>query len=770
MSRASAACPNNTGINPAWLAYDAANQTFWVAASPSCVDVFTMSVYGYPSNLTASIPVGTNPFGVAVDNVTNDVFVSNPGSNNVSVISATNDTSVASVAVGTNPHGVAFDWVSNSIYVANTGSNNVTVISGTSLAVVGTVAVGSSPIGVVADPKSGEVFVANFGSANVTAISDSTNLAVAQIPTGNGSYGVAWDNASNEVFVSNEQSNNISVIDAASDSVTATVPVPEPVQLQGLAYDPATEQVWVGAGRAFAVVINASSETLVGYAGADPAGVAYDPANGAVCVTNTGNVTFECLDFRFVSTADPLTFHESGLPSGFPWSVVLDTYVFNTTTDVSRKSNISFGAFGFYEQYDFRIPSTHDATASPANGSVIMKGPPLVVNVSFTPVLGFNQVSFNETGLPNGTSWSVQVNGSLNSSTGPTNIFWLPNGTYNFGVVQPFGYASSPRMGSVVVAGSAQGIAVAFTPDPTYAVFFTETGLPDGRVWSVYLGGVAESDTVGVGVPPSVTFSEPNGTYAYRVGAVSGFTLVSSSGMLTVNGSSKLIGIAFTAVPESIYDVTFTESRLAIGTNWSVTLGAATLASSTNSVGFVEPNGTYRFVVNSPPGLGASPARGSIVVNGSAASQTIVFSAVPVPLSANFTYQIQSAGCETDGGVTNLVVLNAVAGGGAPPYAYAWTSPTGIATTALTATTTTYGKNNTVTLAVSDSAGKTATHSALLPMQLPPCPPPPFKTYAAGALSAQDWAIVALVVALAAVTGAAIWLGTRGKGGTLGKP
>jgi YVTN family beta-propeller protein len=390
VSRASAACPTNYGIIPAWLAYDSATATFWVASAPSCVDVFTLSTSGYPSNLSASIPVGTNPFGVAVDNLTNDVFVTNAGSNNVSVISATNETPVGSVDVGTNPHGVAFDWVSNEIYVANTGSNNLTVISGTTLSVIATVAVGTSPIGVAADPASGEVFVANFGSGNVTAISDATNSPMTQISTGNGSYGVAWDNTSNQIFVTNELSNNVSVIDATSNSVVASIPVAGvawPLQLQGLAYDPATGLVWVGAGTPAAAVLNATSDTLVGFAGTDPAGVAYDPANGDVCVTNTANVTFECLNFRYVTAADPLTFHETGLPLNLSWTVEINWSASNATTQVSKSPDISFGTLGeHWVTYGFRIPDDHGYVATPASGVEVLVGSPVVVNVSFGPV------------------------------------------------------------------------------------------------------------------------------------------------------------------------------------------------------------------------------------------------------------------------------------------------------------------------------------------------------------------------------------------------
>jgi len=58
----------------------------------------------------------------------------------------------ATVAAGTSPRAVAINPVTNKIYVANTNSNNVTVIDGATNTVVTTVAVGSTPFAVAINP------------------------------------------------------------------------------------------------------------------------------------------------------------------------------------------------------------------------------------------------------------------------------------------------------------------------------------------------------------------------------------------------------------------------------------------------------------------------------------------------------------------------------------------------------------------------------------------------------------------------------------------
>ncbi len=79
-----------------------------------------------------TIPVGATPFGVAVNQGDDTVYVTNRGSDNVSVINGrlgvlTDDT----ITVGNNPRGVAVDGSGTNaglVYVTNYFSNNVSVI------------------------------------------------------------------------------------------------------------------------------------------------------------------------------------------------------------------------------------------------------------------------------------------------------------------------------------------------------------------------------------------------------------------------------------------------------------------------------------------------------------------------------------------------------------------------------------------------------------------------------------------------------------------
>src|SRR2546430_275268 len=78
---------------------------------------------------TATVAAGANPYAVAVNPVTNKIYVANFNGNDVTVIDgATNST--GTVPAGPHPYAVAVNAVTNKVYVANERDSSVTVIDG----------------------------------------------------------------------------------------------------------------------------------------------------------------------------------------------------------------------------------------------------------------------------------------------------------------------------------------------------------------------------------------------------------------------------------------------------------------------------------------------------------------------------------------------------------------------------------------------------------------------------------------------------------------
>ena len=69
--------------------------------------------------VTATIPVGSGPDGVAVDPAAGTVYVTNYGDGTVSVIDAATNTVTATIPVGSGPDGVAVDPAAGTVYVTN---------------------------------------------------------------------------------------------------------------------------------------------------------------------------------------------------------------------------------------------------------------------------------------------------------------------------------------------------------------------------------------------------------------------------------------------------------------------------------------------------------------------------------------------------------------------------------------------------------------------------------------------------------------------------
>ena len=79
------------------------------AAAPSASSRAATPSTGPTHWVTATVPVGRDPMGVAVDPGTHTVYVANLGDNSVSVIDGSTRTVTATVPVGKGPFGVAVD-------------------------------------------------------------------------------------------------------------------------------------------------------------------------------------------------------------------------------------------------------------------------------------------------------------------------------------------------------------------------------------------------------------------------------------------------------------------------------------------------------------------------------------------------------------------------------------------------------------------------------------------------------------------------------------
>ncbi|MGC8673381.1 MAG: hypothetical protein ACP5TO_07800, partial [Thermoplasmata archaeon] len=150
-----------------------------------------------------------------------------------------------------------------------------------------------------------------------------------------------------------------------------------------------------------------------------------------------------------------------------------------------------------------------------------------------------------------------------------------------------------------------------------YTITFTESGLPSGTSWSITLNNMTKSST-----NTTIIYNEPNGSYSYSVRAIAGYRTANYSGSLTVSGNTIDENITWSVI---LYPITITENGIPNGTSWSATItGTAfngqyinvTLSSTTNTIIFNEPNGTYSYTIHLPPGYSSSKINGNFTVSG----------------------------------------------------------------------------------------------------------------------------------------------------------
>jgi YVTN family beta-propeller protein len=287
------------GVNPQEAALDLVTRTWYVESDPEnntdgSVTVLSASTCNAhrSSGCVSSSPtvqVGNGPVAMAIDQVTDTIYVVNSNSDTVSVINgATCNAQDSSgcqdvppvVHVGSNPVDVSVDQATGTVYVANWGNGTgttVSVIDGRACngqVATGckrrpaTVTIGRSPAGLMVDPATDTIYAATVTSSGAAAVSVIDGAACnasmttgchtkppsVAIGRGSANYNVAFaiDQATRTLYVSNWHDNALSMIDTATcnavrHSGCGTMPPTVTVGAgpDGIAIDQVTHTVYV---------------------------------------------------------------------------------------------------------------------------------------------------------------------------------------------------------------------------------------------------------------------------------------------------------------------------------------------------------------------------------------------------------------------------------------------------------------------------------------------------------------------------------------------
>ncbi len=150
-------------------------------------------------------------------------YITNGGSNTVTVIDVVDVRLEREIAVGENPVAVAASPTRSEVYVVNSGAvgrdGSISVINAENNAVAATIAVHRQPVSIEIDPKGELAYVANSGSNTISVVDLKTRREIAAIGTGEEPVAARISPDGKTLVVANRKANSVSVIDTAARHV-----------------------------------------------------------------------------------------------------------------------------------------------------------------------------------------------------------------------------------------------------------------------------------------------------------------------------------------------------------------------------------------------------------------------------------------------------------------------------------------------------------------------------------------------------------------------
>jgi len=503
-----------------------------------------------------SVSVGTGPIGIDYDDMTNNLYVADSNSNDIAPVNASTLTVSGFIHGDPGPEGVAWSSPTQDIYVANEAAGTLVSIDGRTQSILTTTKLAYGITAVTVNDTGGSVFSVDGNNNKVYEVNSSGEL-LNSVTVGTDPTGLAYDKGNGLVYVANFASNNLTLLDAVNSATVGSISLAGPVLggggSQDVTVDSTNGNLFVsvqgcvcGGIPGNVTVVDGTTNRVIGgiyvWPEPGPTALAVDTQNNVLYVTDDyANLlwAFNASTWAFIAA----------VPVGIsPQGVAIDDQTGQVFVTNGKSNNVS----------------VIDSATNQVVGSIAVGLTPL--GVAFDPANGniyvANQgsgtlsvihqsvyaVTFNETGLPLGTSWNVTLGGVSNRSATSVIGFIEPNGTYPFTIAGIPGWhpISFPWRGSVTVNGSSLEEIVNWTAT-LFVVTFVETGLTAGLTWNVSLGGTPRSTNNSV-----IAFAVANNSYSFSVGKLKGYTAQPSNGTLKVNGTDVAVPITFSKIASAV--------------------------------------------------------------------------------------------------------------------------------------------------------------------------------------------------------------------------
>ncbi len=462
----------------------------------------------WPGNDPSACDNGVGPVVAVFDPANGDVYVTNDGSNNVSVVSGASNTVVATVPVGSTPYGAAYDRANGDIYVTDFDSGALSIIGPVTItstptissftATPSTTSVGqTTTLTVVASGGTGTLSYVYAGLPHGCASANKASLSCT--PSATGSYTV-------RVYAN----------DTAGHSANATTFLTVTPALASVTLTPSSDTLQVGSSAVFAA-------TPACTGGPCPSTVQYNwsatnslgtvsPIHGSSTVFTAGGATGT--DTIYVNAS-----------VGSKQVTALATVTISTTvlTGVSVSAASSSVTFGTTDA----LTASGVCSPAPCPGGVTFAWSLNNTLGTVAPTTG-SSVTFTAGSAPGVVAVSVVATLGSASTTGGTSLQVLPAG-------------SSPTISSVSLSPTSATVATGGTATFTATAVCNPSPCPSSGltlVWSVSsnLGGASPT----TGATTTFTAGSSAGTGTLTVTAtLNGGTPRTAQATITVTSSSS---------------------------------------------------------------------------------------------------------------------------------------------------------------------------------------------------------------------------------------
>ncbi|HET9580575.1 MAG TPA: Ig-like domain repeat protein, partial [Usitatibacter sp.] len=204
--------------------------------------------FAFPAFAQSTWPP-TPPVKLAVNPITNKVYVANASANTVTAFNATTGTSTT-IAVGSSPEFIAVNPATNRVYVDNTRDASLSVIDGATDTLVGTLPIGSSgPISV--NPVTNIIYIVRLtgtGSDEVTFLDGATDNSYTIATNSFQPNAMAVNPVTNRIYVTHYATGDVRVISGAfnpADDFPASTSIGTFSHPFAIVANPVTNKVYV---------------------------------------------------------------------------------------------------------------------------------------------------------------------------------------------------------------------------------------------------------------------------------------------------------------------------------------------------------------------------------------------------------------------------------------------------------------------------------------------------------------------------------------------